>query len=68
MELTGEMTIHGETNTVTHEFDVARSGSSLIVAGDVPINRADYGVESPEFVAAKIDEQGEVNIRLNMHQ
>lgn len=68
VELTGEMTIHGETNTVTHEFDVARSGSSLIVAGDVPINRADYGVESPEFVAAKIDEQGEVNIRLNMHQ
>ena len=68
VELTGEMSIHGETNTVTHEFDVARSGSSLIVAGDVPINRADYGVESPEFVAAKIDEQGEVNIRLNMHQ
>ena len=66
VELTGEMTIHGETNTVTHEFDVARSGKSLIVAADIPINRLDYGVETPELVAAKIAEEGEVNVRINM--
>ncbi|MCG7289114.1 MULTISPECIES: YceI family protein [unclassified Corynebacterium] len=66
VELTGELTIHGETNEITHEFDVARSGDHLIVAGDIPINRLDYGVETPELVAAKIAEEGEVNVRINM--
>lgn len=66
VELTGDLTIHGKTNSVTHTFDVARSGDHLIVAGDVPIKRADYDVESPEFVASKIAEEGEINIRLNL--
>lgn len=66
VELTGELTIHGKTNDITQEFDVARSGGHLIVAGDIPINRLDYGVETPELVAAKIAEEGEVNVRINM--
>nr|WP_302470985.1 YceI family protein [Corynebacterium faecium] len=66
VELTGELTIHGKTNDITQEFDVARSGDHLIVAGDIPINRLDYGVETPELVAAKIAEEGEVNVRINM--
>ncbi|QYH19754.1 YceI family protein [Corynebacterium aquatimens] len=66
IELTGDLTIHGETNAITHTFDVVRSGDRLIVAGDIPINRLDYGVETPEFVAATIAEEGEINIRLNL--
>ncbi len=66
VELTGDMTIHGQTNSITQMFDVARDGNNLVVAGDIPINRLDYGVESPEFVAAKIAEEGEVNVRLNL--
>ena len=66
VELTGDLTIHGTTQPVTQRFDVARSGERLIVAGDIPINRLDYGVETPELVAAKIAEEGEVNVRINM--
>lgn len=66
VRLVGDLTIHGTTNEIAHDFDVARSGSNLIVAGDIPINRLDYGVETPEFVAAKIAEDGEVNIRLKL--
>ena len=66
VELTGELTIHGQTHSVTHTFDAVRSGDHLIVAGDVPVARADYGVDSPEFVAAKIADEGEINIRLNL--
>lgn len=66
VELTGELTIHGQTNSVTHTFDAVRSGDHLVVAGDVPVTRADYGVDSPEFVAAKIADEGEINIRLNL--
>ena len=45
---------------------MARSGDRLVVAGDIPINRLDYGVETPELVAAKINEDGEVNVRVNL--
>lgn len=68
VELTGDLTIHGQTQPITHEFDAVRSGSNLIVAGDVPINRQDFGVQSPEFVAATIADEGEVNIRLNLEK
>lgn len=66
VELTGDLTIHGTTNRITNTFQAARSGDHLVVAGDVPIHRADYNVDSPEFVASKIAEDGEVNIRLNL--
>lgn len=66
VELNGDLTIHGETQTISHPFTVVRSGSRLVVAGDVPINRLDYGVESPEFVAASIADEGEINIRVNL--
>ena len=66
--LTGDLTIHGETNSVTQEFTALRTGDNVIVHADVPINRLDYGVETPEFVAAKIAEEGEVNIRLKLEK
>ncbi len=66
--LTGDLTIHGETNSVTQEFNVLRTGDNVIVHADIPIKRSEYGVESPEFVAAKIAEDGEVNIRLKLEK
>ncbi len=66
--LTGEMEIRGETRPMVHEFDILRDGDRIIVAGDVLIDRHEYGVESPEFVAAKIDDTGELNIRLALEK
>lgn len=66
--LTGDLTIHGETNSITQEFNALRTGDTVIVHADVPIKRTDYGVETPEFVAAKIAEDGEVNIRLKLEK
>lgn len=64
--LTGDMTIHGETNPITQEFNVLRTGDHVIVHADIPFNRLDYGVETPDFVAAKIAEEGQINLRLNL--
>lgn len=64
--LTGDLTIHGETNEITREFNALRTGDAVIVHADIPINRLDYGVETPDFVAAKIDEEGEINLRLRL--
>lgn len=66
VELTGDLTIMDETNQITDTFNVARSGDQLLVAGDIHINRMDYGVETPDFIAATIDEEGEINIRINL--
>jgi len=68
VELTGDLTIRGQTRQVTQPFDVARSGKNVIVAGTIPIKRSDYGVETPEFVAAKIADEGEVNIRVKLEK
>ena len=66
VELTGDLTIRGVTNEVTQDFTVLRTGDHVIVHTDIPFNRLDYGVETPDFVAAKIAEEGEINIRLNL--
>lgn len=60
----GELTIHGETKAVEPTFDVLRTGDQVIVASDIEINRLDFGVEIPEFIAAKINETGEINVRI----
>lgn len=64
----GELTIHGQTNEVTPTFDVLRDGNQVIIASDIEINRLDFGVETPEFVAAKVDEMGEINVRLALEK
>ena len=66
--LTGDLTIHGETNQITQEFNALRTGDTVVVHADVPIKRGDYKVETPEFVAAKIAEDGELNIRLRLEK
>lgn len=66
--LSGEMEIRGEVRPLSHEFDVLRDADRLIVAGDVLIDRNEYGVESPDFVAAKIDDTGELNIRVALEK
>ncbi|WP_245802293.1 YceI family protein [Corynebacterium pacaense] len=64
----GELTVHGVTREVSPTFDVLRSGERVIVASDIAINRLDYNVETPDFVAAKIDENGEINVRLTLEK
>lgn len=66
--LAGDLEVRGVSNPVSHEFDVLRDGNLVIVSGDITINRHDFGVESPEFVAAEIDEEGELNIRLALEK
>lgn len=64
----GELTIHGKSKAVEPTFDVLRTGNQVIIASDIEINRLDFGVETPEFVAAKINETGEINVRIVMEK
>lgn len=64
----GKLTIHGVTQDVKPVFKAVRSENQLIVSTTIHINRGDYDVETPEFVAAKINEEGEINILLTLEK
>lgn len=66
VEITGDLTIKGETKEITDKFQAVRDGERLIVSGSPVIDRNEFGVESPEFIAAEIADEGELNIRLSM--
>ena len=66
--LTGDLTIHGETKQVTNNFQVVRDADTVVLGGDIPVNRLDYGVETPEMIAAKISEVGAVNVRVTLQK
>lgn len=68
VELTGDLSIKDRTHSITERFDALRDGDQLVIAGDVPINRLDYNVITPEFVAATIDENGEINLRMTFEK
>lgn len=64
----GKLTIKGTTKAIEPTFDAVRDGERVIVSGTIPINRLDYGVETPDFIAATISEDGELNIRLALEK
>lgn len=66
VEVTGELTIKGHTEEITTELLAVRDEQRLIVTGDIPIDRNDFGVESPEMIAASIADEGEINLMLVM--
>ena len=51
---------------MTETFQVARDGETILLGGNIPINRLDFNVITPDMIAAKIDEEGTVDIRLTM--
>lgn len=65
IDVTGKLTIKDHTELVDAQFQALRDGEMLIVSGEVEVNREDFGVHSPDLIAAKIAETGTVDIRLS---
>ena len=68
VKLTGDLTIKDETHEISQDFDVLRDRDQIVIGGTVPVNRLDYGVETPEMLAAKVEENGEVNLRISFEK
>ena len=68
VEVQGDMTLHGVTKPVTTELKVLRTGESVIVQGNVPVKRSDYGIDAGQFVAAVIEDEGTVDLLLVFQQ
>ncbi|CAQ05014.1 YceI family protein [Corynebacterium urealyticum] len=64
VEVTGDLTLRGESNKVTAPLKVLRTGDKVVVQGKVPFKRSDFNIETREFVAAKIADEGTIDLLL----
>ena len=46
---TGKLMLHGQTRTVSFPVTARYTGTSIDVAGSIPVTFADYGIGSPSF-------------------
>ena len=61
---TGRLTLRGTTKPVTFDLAAQRSGSSIRVAGAIPIVFAEWGIPNPSFGPADTEDHGELEFLL----
>ena len=57
---TGELTLRGTKKTVTVDVTAKRSAGTIAVQGMIPVVFADYGIPSPSFGPADVEDHGEI--------
>jgi polyisoprenoid-binding protein YceI len=57
---TGELTLHGTKKVVTVDVTAQRSGGVVSVNGTIPVVFSDYGIGSPSFGPASVQDHGEI--------
>ena len=57
---TGQLTLHGTKKTVTVNVTAKRSAGTFSVSGTIPVVFADYGIPSPSFGPASVEDHGEI--------
>lgn len=48
-QVTGSLTLHGTTKTVTFTVSIKKTGATIVVSGDIPISFAGYNIPNPSF-------------------
>lgn len=61
---TGELTLAGETQTVTFDVELRSDGTTAELAGSIPITFADYGIEAPSLGFVEVEPDGLVEFQL----
>ncbi|WP_314100915.1 YceI family protein [uncultured Frigoribacterium sp.] len=60
VEATGDLTMHGVTQSITVSLQAALSGDGVQISGSVPVTFSDYGVEAPSFGFVQVEDSGTV--------
>jgi polyisoprenoid-binding protein YceI len=63
--VTGKLTLHGTTRTVTVTLAGRRTGSQIQVSGSIPVTFADYNIANPSFGPAQTEDHGVLEFALN---
>jgi polyisoprenoid-binding protein YceI len=64
VKATGKLTLHGVTKTVTFPLQAQRTGSTVVVAGSIPVTFADYNIANPSGGPARTEDHGQLEFRL----
>jgi polyisoprenoid-binding protein YceI len=65
-QVTGTLALHGVTKTVTFEVSSERVGSTMQVAGSIPITFADWNISNPSFAGVVTTQHhGVLEFKLN---
>lgn len=60
VQATGELTMHGVTQTVTVPLQAALTADGVQVSGSIPVTFSDYGVEAPSLGFVSVQDKGTV--------
>ena len=64
---TGDLTLHGETQSVQIPIQAVLSGDTVTVTGSIEIVFADYGISQPNsFMVLSIDDRGIMELQLQL--
>lgn len=64
---TGDLTLHGETQSVKVDLQVKASGDRFVVAGNAPVVMADYGIHPPSIGGfVEVDDHGSFEFIINL--
>lgn len=61
---TGDLTLRGTTKPVTFEVKARKSGDRMEINGSIPIVFADWGIPSPSFGPATVEDKGAIEFLL----
>jgi polyisoprenoid-binding protein YceI len=64
VKVTGELTLHGTTNTVTFDLLARRNGAYIEVNGTIPVTFSDYGINNPSGGPATVGDNGDLEFLL----
>lgn len=68
VKITGDLELRGKKNPVTAELKVLRTGENVILQGNIPFKRSDFDIQTPQFVAATIADEGTIDLLLVLEQ
>lgn len=66
--LAGELNISGHARNVEIPILISRKATGYFVRGELPINWAEYGVEDPSILIAKLDPIVTVSFEINLDE
>ena len=68
LQATGTLTLHGVTKTVVFSITGRKTGSTVQVAGSIPIAFADWNIPNPSFGPVTTEDHGVLEFALNFTQ
>ena len=63
-QATGDLTVHGVTNSVSIDLTARRNGDAIEVTGSVPITWADFEINDPSGGPAQVEDTGTMEFAL----